>query len=186
MIRRLAVAMFSLGLVTGVAHNGLIPLADASPGAQNVTTESRAVRCMVSTPSVVCQRNSAEGFPDNPIVDGSRGNIVSVTTSGALKRGGGNIPGADENDPRLDLVLPYDQNLNFYGWTIAPTFDGTRFTNDSTGHGMFVSIGEVSAFETSASQTAMAACTPSVDPATSRRYLVFCNRLCLQYGPKCD
>ena len=122
------------------------PLANSSPGAQNVTTESRAVRCMVSSSNVVCQRNSAEGFPDNPIVDGSRGNIVSVTTSGVLKRSGGNIPGAYENDPRFDMVLTYDQNLNFYGWTISPSFNGTRFTNDQTGHGMFVSIDGVSSF----------------------------------------
>jgi hypothetical protein len=29
------------------------------------------------------------------------------------------------------------------GWTIVPTEDGTRFTSDGTGHGMFVSIENV-------------------------------------------
>jgi hypothetical protein len=32
------------------------------------------------------------------------------------------------------------------GWTILPSSDGTRFTNDGTGHGMFVSIENVSPF----------------------------------------
>jgi hypothetical protein len=32
------------------------------------------------------------------------------------------------------------------GWTILPSSDGTRFTNDGTGHGMFVSIENVYSF----------------------------------------
>jgi hypothetical protein len=32
------------------------------------------------------------------------------------------------------------------GWTIVPTQDGTRFTSDSTGHGMFVSVENVASF----------------------------------------
>jgi hypothetical protein len=32
------------------------------------------------------------------------------------------------------------------GWTIVGEEAGTRFTNDRTGHGMFVSIDEVSTF----------------------------------------
>jgi hypothetical protein len=32
------------------------------------------------------------------------------------------------------------------GWTVLPDSDGTRFTNDATGHGMFVSIENVAAF----------------------------------------
>lgn len=138
--------MFCLAIATDVLANEEISIAEASPNTQNVTTESRAVRCMVGPTNVVCQRNSAEGFPDSPIIDGSRGNIVSVTTAGVFKRSGGNIPGAYENDPRLDTVLSYGQASNFYGWTINPSVDGTRFINDQTRHGMFVSIAGVSAF----------------------------------------
>jgi len=36
------------------------------------------------------------------------------------------------------VVLAYGKTYN--GWTILPTSDGTRFANDRTGHGMFVSI----------------------------------------------
>ncbi|CKR05752.1 lipoprotein [Mycobacterium tuberculosis] len=32
------------------------------------------------------------------------------------------------------------------GWTIDATTDGTRFTNNRTGHGMFVSIEKVDTF----------------------------------------
>lgn len=34
----------------------------------------------------------------------------------------------------------------FSGWTILPTSDGTRFTNDGTGRGIFVSIDDVAPF----------------------------------------
>jgi hypothetical protein len=32
------------------------------------------------------------------------------------------------------------------GWTIEGVEDGTRFTNDRTGHGMFVSLDEVTTY----------------------------------------
>ena len=32
------------------------------------------------------------------------------------------------------------------GWTIVATTDGTRFTNDRTGHGAFVSIEKVETY----------------------------------------
>jgi hypothetical protein len=32
------------------------------------------------------------------------------------------------------------------GWTVLPRSDGTRFANDGTGHGMFVSIENVYSF----------------------------------------
>jgi hypothetical protein len=48
--------------------------------------------------------------------------------------------------PQNDLVLNYGQTYHVLGWTIVPTSDGTRFTNDGTGHGMFVSIENVKPF----------------------------------------
>jgi hypothetical protein len=45
-----------------------------------------------------------------------------------------------------DTTLSYGQIYDIQGWTIAPGEDGTRFTNDATGHGMFVSIDNVSSF----------------------------------------
>jgi hypothetical protein len=57
----------------------------------------------------------------------------------------GNIPGNAEA-LASDLVLQYGQTYHVLGWTILPTFDGTRFTNDGTGHGMFVSVDNVYSF----------------------------------------
>jgi hypothetical protein len=57
----------------------------------------------------------------------------------------GNIPGSPEATAK-DIVLNYGQNYNINGWTIRPTADGTRFTNDGTGHGMLVSIENVYSF----------------------------------------
>ena len=45
-----------------------------------------------------------------------------------------------------DVVLNYGQTFHLNGWTIIPSEDGTRFTNDGTGHGMVVSINNVSSF----------------------------------------
>ena len=52
----------------------------------------------------------------------------------------GNIGGYIDQD----VVLAYGKTYN--GRTILPTSDGTRFANDRTGHGMFVSIENVYAF----------------------------------------
>lgn len=41
------------------------------------------------------------------------------------------------------VTLTYGQTYHFLGWTVLPSSDGTRFTNDGTGHGMFVSVENV-------------------------------------------
>ncbi|WP_286274349.1 hypothetical protein [Mycobacterium antarcticum] len=38
-----------------------------------------------------------------------------------------------------ELVLTYGQVFHLKGWTVEPSSEGTRFTNDGTGRGMFVS-----------------------------------------------
>lgn len=37
------------------------------------------------------------------------------------------------------MFCVYGQTCDIKGWTILPSSDGTRFTNDGTGRGMFVS-----------------------------------------------
>ena len=51
-----------------------------------------------------------------------------------------------DNQPLNDLVMSYGQTYHFNGWSIAASQDGTRFTNDGTGHGMFVSCGTAYGF----------------------------------------
>jgi hypothetical protein len=45
-----------------------------------------------------------------------------------------------------ELVLDYGRAVEVNGWTVVPSFDGTHFTNDASGRGMFVSIDGVTPF----------------------------------------
>ena len=72
-------------------------------------------------------------------------NLAVVRGTGAFNWDIGNIPGSREATAK-DIMLNYGQTYHINGWTIWPTGDGTRFTNDSTGHGMFVSVENVSSF----------------------------------------
>jgi hypothetical protein len=130
--------------------SGMLPPANAEPGAEPsiVRTESGRVRCAVSMQTVVCQAtNSVEqghtGFLQAPMYGEIHWDIAEVTAAGKFDWDNANIPGSQ---PEKDLVLGYDQTYDVGGWTILPTTDGTRFTNARTGHGMFVSIGNVYSF----------------------------------------
>lgn len=125
------------------------PIAESPPPGVGVTryvrTQSGQVRCVVSTTSVACERTSADGFPQAPASasGGGRWNLAGVDDKGAFTWNEGNIGGIDPND---DLVLKYAVTRQLSGWSIDPRSEGTRFTNDATGHGMFVSIENVYAF----------------------------------------
>jgi len=69
--------------------------------------------------------------------------LAVVNAAGAFHWAQGNIPGAH---PENDLILNYGQTDHIEGWTILPNSDGTHFTNDGTGHGMFVRIENVYSF----------------------------------------
>lgn len=72
-------------------------------------------------------------------------NLAVVRGSGAFYWQNGNIAGSTQA-MASDIVLNYGQIYDVNGWTIQPGEDGTRFTNDATGHGMFVSIDNIYAF----------------------------------------
>jgi hypothetical protein len=38
------------------------------------------------------------------------------------------------------ITLAYGTTYRALGWTVSPTSEGTTFTNDTTGHGMYVSV----------------------------------------------
>ena len=78
-------------------------------------------------------------------VSGIHWDLAVVNAAGAFHWEEGNIPGTPQVMAN-DVVLNYGQTYRLRGWTIVPTEDGTRFTNDGTGHGMFVSIENVYAF----------------------------------------
>jgi hypothetical protein len=125
-----------------------ISSASADDG-QYVRTQSGKVRCLIYAddvshgggPLVVCEYNP--GFPQAPSsAMGTHWNLAVVKGTGAFNWDAGNIGGSPEA-LASDIVLSYGRIYSINGWTVLPSFDGTRFTNDGTGHGMFVSIDNV-------------------------------------------
>jgi len=123
-----------------------VPAPGTSPSpAQYVRTTSGLVRCAVTRSEVACERTSASGFPQAPTNSGGNGhwNLAIVDSAGEFRWGEGNIGGADINQ---DVVLGYGQTYRYNGWTINAASDGTRFTNNNTEHGMFVSVENIYPF----------------------------------------
>lgn len=120
------------------------PIAATPPAAESlppqngyvfITTKSGQTRCQINTAEVACEAP----FTSSPVVDGTPANGVRVTADGQLKWVLGNLGDIP--------VVPIDyRTYNAQGWTIVATEDGTKFTNDGTGHGMSVAIGGVEAF----------------------------------------
>jgi len=126
------------------------PSASASEG-QEVRTQSGRVRCWVTatgsfpplTPPdgaggyVICEAGLG-GFDSAPMVPGPpyHLNNAVVGATGNFAFNLSNMGQVSENQ----LTLSYGQTYNIQGWTILSGPDGTRFTNNATGHGMFVSI----------------------------------------------
>lgn len=136
-------------LVNPIAALAFTPgaYAEPDPDQQFVTTESRKVRCIIEPDNVGCQSNSADGFMNAPIEHGYRDNNVWAHADGReLYWNQSNMPSTDYADSRNDLVLTYGRLFHLKGWTVEPSSTGTRFTNDATGHGMFVSTAAVTAF----------------------------------------
>jgi len=112
-------------------------------------TQSGRARCVVGADQVVCQSSGSvdqgnRGFPQVPLDEsGVHWFLAVVDASGAFRWDNGNIPGAF---PENDHVLSYQQTYSAAGWIVLSTEQGTTFTNQRTGHGMFVSIDDVYAF----------------------------------------
>lgn len=137
---RVSIPLAALALAVPLA-----PSASADPSDfQYVRTQSGAMRCVISAAHVGCERTSIDGFPGAPKSQSGPGNwnIAGVDADGVFDWGEGNIGGVDAGE----VTLTYGQAYHFKGWLVSPAFDGTRFTNDVSGHGMFVSIGRVSPF----------------------------------------
>ncbi len=100
-----------------------------------VETKSGKTRCQLSSDAVGCESD----FDNSPEIDGERANGVKVTAGGNLTWIVGNLG----NIPTVTLDY---QTYEAAGWTIAADPSGTRFTNDATGHGMFVATEGVDAF----------------------------------------
>jgi hypothetical protein len=100
-----------------------------------IETKSGLTRCQISEAEVDCESQ----FDNSIEVNGMPANGVSITADGSMTWVVGNLG----NIPVVTLDY---QAYRALGWTIAAGADGTRFTNDGTGHGMFVNTSGVEAF----------------------------------------
>src|SRR3984957_585243 len=107
---------------------GAIPLPPDDSGHVFIATKSGQTRCQIDSDSVGCEAQ----FTNSPMQDGERANGANITASRAVQWGLGNLG-------HLPTVTIDYQTYDAAGWTIAATESGTRFTNEHTGHGMFVS-----------------------------------------------
>jgi len=120
------------------------PTAAPAPGGETlapqngyvfIETKSGQTRCQISAGEVGCEAP----FTNPPEVDGSPANGVEVTAQGQQRWIVGNLGDIP--------VVPIDyRTYSAVGWTIVGAQDGTRFTNDGTGHGMFVALDGVQVF----------------------------------------
>jgi hypothetical protein len=117
------------------APAGAIPLAPDNNGYVFIETKSGVTRCQINEDTVGCEAP----FTNSPLQDGEHANGVSVTSTGSVQWVLGNL-GA------IPTVTIDYKTYAAQGWTITATSDGTRFTNDHTGHGMFVSVDKVNTF----------------------------------------
>lgn len=114
---------------------GAIPLPPDENGYVFIETKSGRTRCQISTRQVDCEAE----FTNSPLKDGEHANGVSVSSDGTVQWVLGNL--GDIPVVTIDYLTYQAQ-----GWTIEADIGGTRFTNERTGHGMFVSIDNVETF----------------------------------------
>lgn len=114
---------------------GAIPLKPDQNGYVFIETKSGLTRCQINKESVGCEAP----FTNSPMRDGEHTNGVHITSAGNVQWILGNL--GDIPTVTIDYKTYAAQ-----GWTILATKDGTRFTNNGTGHGMFVSVDKVDTF----------------------------------------
>jgi len=114
---------------------GVIPLPPDHNGYVFIETKSGVTRCQINKETVGCEAP----FTSSPLQDGEHANGVSISA-------GGNVQWVLGNLGAIPTVTIDYKTYGAQGWTIIATEQGTRFTNDHTGHGMFVSVEKVNTF----------------------------------------
>ncbi len=100
-----------------------------------IQTKSGKTRCQISSEEVGCESE----FTNSPVIDGSPANGVRVGADGQIRWLVGNLGDIPA------VTLDY-RSYRALGWTIDADSDGTRFTNDASGHGMVVAVQGVQTF----------------------------------------
>lgn len=123
----------------GVAALTFAPHVTADP------TTGHDAKVKTQTPPMLCEIGSDDATPGigpNVICQGSFVHASAdddqafVTASGKFSYRSANI-GTGYNHPPFDTLVP-GQTYHIQGWTVVAGNNGIRFTNDGTGHGMFV------------------------------------------------
>ena len=100
-----------------------------------IETKSGQTRCQINEQSVGCEA----AFANSPIQNGEKANGVDLSADGTMRWIVGNLGD-------IPVVTIDYRTYSAVGWTIVATTDGTRFTNQRTKHGMFVSIEKVETY----------------------------------------
>ena len=100
-----------------------------------IETKSGKTRCQLNEDEVGCEAQ----FANAPVLEGTPANGVRVTASGEVSWLVGNLGD-------IPVVTLDYQTYSAVGWTIEASEEGTRFTNDGTGHGMVIAVEGVQAF----------------------------------------
>lgn len=125
----------SLPSSTTAQPSGGQTLAPNESGYVYIETRSGKTRCQISAKTVGCESQ----FTDSPVIDGEHATGVEVSASGSNRWVLGNLGAMPTT------TIDYD-TYRAVGWTIVADGGGTRFTNDATGHGMFISTERVEFF----------------------------------------
>jgi hypothetical protein len=138
MIRYFVDAAATAGLGIAAAAIAFVPLASADP------TVGHDAKVNIQTPRMLCEIGSDDADPGigpNVICQGrfseasATDDQAFVTAAGQFSYRSANIGVGYPHTP-FDTLVP-GQTYDIQGWTIVAG-DGIRFTNDGTGHGMFI------------------------------------------------
>ena len=113
----------------------------ATAAADNYRTQSGKVLCGV-TPDGTLPWPDAVVCQGDFIQSGQNGSAAVTTGDGSFRW----VYGANLAVHNPTTKMTYGQTYRWGNWTIYNDQNGTRFTNNSTGHGMFVSIENVYGF----------------------------------------
>lgn len=114
---------------------GADTLPPSDSGYVYIETKSGQTRCQINSESVGCESD----FTNPPIINDEPANGVEVTAEGSVRWISGNLGAIPTTT--IDYSV-----YHAVGWTIDASSSGTRFTNDGTGHGMFISTAGVEVF----------------------------------------
>ncbi|MGV0740046.1 hypothetical protein ABQF35_27205 [Mycobacterium syngnathidarum] len=119
---------------TSHAPAGATPL-EPENGYVFIETKSGKTRCQLSKQDVGCESD----FTDAPVIDGEQANGVRLTPDGQIKWVVGNLGD-------IPVVTLDYRKYSAVGWTIDANEDGTRISNDASGHGMLIAVEGVKTF----------------------------------------